>query len=179
MEPITDQHQLLAAMLAMPVASLGQVLDNLRGTILEGVLPTPHRDLSVSEVVNFKEKHRELLRTFRRQVESKALTCAQEPDLELRVRLAREANAELKVQRDEIDRKMKEVRWPTSDGALCAILMGAPAAAGGLATGKPALTATGLVPLVVEAVRRQFGDRGLTDQPAIYAALAMRDFQYV
>jgi hypothetical protein len=70
---------------------------------------------------------------------------------------------------------MAERRWPTAEGMICAVLEGTPGVAGAVASGKPAIAATGAVPLVIDYVKSRF-KQPPGEAPAVYAALAQQAF---
>jgi uncharacterized protein DUF6236 len=176
MEPITDQVAALASLAPDPtVSSVKRVVDEIRPTVLEKVLPAPEAPPPVSELAEFKNEHAELLGPFRRRIESDLRNVALVHDEWARQEMLKEGEQALSEQVQEIQARMNERHWITRLGTLCAIL--APA-----------------VPVVAKATGHDFGDAALeapsfmvglfgirrllrvdddwTKEPLAYAALA-------
>ena len=85
MDPITDTLSSLApfATGAADVEPLALAAE-LRMGVLEAVLPGPDADISVTSLVDFKERHGDQLGRFRRHIESHLLDLATIPDAGVR-----------------------------------------------------------------------------------------------
>jgi hypothetical protein len=176
MEPVTDQAQYFEAVSGVRSLRTSASIDHLRVGVLRDVLPSPSRDIPISDLVQFKEQHGPLLRALRREVERHVLTCAQESDPEIRRRLSRSFSAEMLERAEEVRRRMAERRWPTVQSTVCGLLLGIPSIVGAVATDKPPLAASAAVPLLVEWIRSRWQDAGPGDMPAAYALLANNHF---
>jgi len=176
MEPVTDQAKYFQAVSGVSSLRTSASIDHLRAGVLRDVLPSPSRDVPISDLVRFKERHGPLLRTLRREVEQHVLTCAEESDPEIRRRLSRRFSAEMLERTEEVRRRMAERRWPTVQSTVCGLLLGTPSIATALATHKPALATTAAAPLLVEWIRSPWQDAGPGDIPAAYALLANNHF---
>src|SRR3954452_9352215 len=110
-------------------------------TVLEGLLPAPEGGVSPRELARFKDKHGELLRTFRREIETFALEATTlEP--ELRQRRAELFREDLADQVEEVRGRMKP-HWPrTIFGTLCGVAAAA-VPLGTAVAGRAALAAAG------------------------------------
>jgi hypothetical protein len=175
MEPITDQEVNFEALAGSGSLSTATGLDRLRAATLDQVLPTPISDVPIIELVDFKDKHRELLRELRRETESHVLDCARERDPEIRRRMCGQFSRELADRARETERRMSERRWSIRRGVI-ALIAGGAAAASPIAGGQPEVAvATGAAPLLIDWLRSRFSGTNL-DSAAMYAVLAQRRF---
>jgi len=177
--PITDRAESLAVLTGNSAASdaSGVAVSRLEMTVLEGLLPAPAGGVSPEELARFKEKNGELLRKFRREVESFATdTTVLAPDLrERRAELFRD---ELEDQVSEIGGRMKQRRWPRIVfGTLCGVLAAATPVATA-AAGGAAIAAAGGVPGLASAIYAAFGGEknDWRGNSVAYAALAQEQF---
>jgi hypothetical protein len=178
MTPITDRAEALAVLSrssSVPQAPEAQV-NRLEMTVLEGLLPAPAGGASPGELAAFKDKHGELLRRFRREIETFALDATTlEP--ELRQRRAELFRDELTDQLDEVSARMKP-RWPRIVfGTLCGVVAAAVPVATAVAGGA-ALAAASAAPGLASAVYAAFGGTAEDWQGSsvAYAALAQKHF---
>lgn len=177
MEPVTDQPRYFHEVANPGALGSALELDRIRATILRDVLPSPRGAVDPVKLYKFKDKHRSLLLGFRREVEQAAIDAALHGEAAMRDRAARAAAARFRDQADEIDRMLRERRWPTAAGSLCALLGGLPGVAGGLVTGHPEVAAAAATaPLIAEFVRNRFGNEN-APSATTYAVLARNEFR--
>lgn len=175
MEPITDQRLLLEVAAGFRSFSVETAIDGARSSALSGVLPAPGEWVSAVDLARFKDQHRDELRALRREVEQSALLCAKEADLEVRRRMERDLAERMRERVETVRARMKERRWPTIDGIVCALVEGAPAIVTGVATHSPGIAATGAGPLIVDYLKANGRARD-RDLPATYGVLAQAAF---
>jgi hypothetical protein len=178
MTPISDRAESLAVLTgdASPAPAAQATVSRLEMTVLESLLPAPAGGVSPEEIARFKDKHGELLRKFRRQIETFA-TDATLLAPELRERRAELFRDELSEQVAEIGARMKS-RWPRIIfGTLCGVLAAATPVATAVAGGA-ALTAAGGAPGLAAAVYAAFGGQkdDWRGSSVAYAALAQEQF---
>jgi hypothetical protein len=178
MTPITDRAESLAVLSgdAQALGGSAVAVSSLEMTVLEGLLPAPAGGVSAAELAQFKEEHGDLLRGFRREIESFATDATiLAPDLrQRRAELFRDGLQEHVL---EIGGRMKR-RWPRIIfGTLCGVLAAATPVAGAVAGGATLAAATG-VPGLASAIYAAFG--GTKDDwrgnSVAYAALAQERF---
>lgn len=131
--------------------------------LLGEVLPAPSRPVSVLEIERFKRKHGDQLGRFRRRIETELLRLADINNPELRKRSLRLFKEELSEEIEDLERKMKEWKWPSIIcGRLCSLLSPLPV--------------VGQVTSIISAAYTAFGDGGpgKIDSPLAYAAYARR-----
>lgn len=179
MDPITDEPAFFRLVGGAAETEQAHSLDRMRGALLRHVLPSPAEIIDPGDLAQFKADHSDLLRRLRQHVEAELLDCAREPDEELRDRLLELSGQRLASQVDEVRRRMDEHGWPSAQDGLCAVLQGLPGVAAGFVTGRPAIGATGVIPLVIEIVRSAFPRDSLRDDPVFYAALASDRFNLI
>lgn len=172
--PITDLHSNLDSF--NPQEQPRDPKYRVRQILLEGILPSPAKQLEAGKLIDFKEKYSGLLKEFRKQVEDKVSELAAISEEELMRMRMDDITHSFTESIDEIANRMKEQKnWPDLDfGTLCAI------AGSGLAAWKAVLdqdwkfgvtgAALGLAPAVYSAFRGS--DFNWSDQPLAYAALA-------
>jgi hypothetical protein len=174
MTPITDRAKSLAVLTGSspPAAASKAAVSRLEMTVLEGLLPAPAGGVAPEELARFKEKHRDELRKFRRQIETFAIEATLlEPDL--RARRAELFRDELADQVEEIGARMQH-RWPRIVfGTLCGVLAAAVPVGTAAAGGALLASAVG-VPGLAAAVYSAFdgGKSDWRDNSVAYAALA-------
>jgi hypothetical protein len=178
MTPITDRAESLAVLTGSSPASSapGTDVSRLEMAVLEGLLPAPAGGVSPEELARFKDKHGELLRRFRREIETFAMEAMMlEP--QLRQRRAELFRDELTDQLEEVSARMKP-RWPRIVfGTLCGVAAAAVPVATAVAGGA-ALAAAGAAPGLASAVYAAFGGtkQDWRGSPVAYAALAQNRF---
>jgi hypothetical protein len=179
MAPITDRGQLLSRMgVGRGGLTTLELFDRMRGAVIRDALPAPSDPVSVRDLVAFKERHRELLRSFRRYVERELVECARERDEDLRSMMLVELASEIRDRVAELHAKMSERRWPTVPGLLCAAVSSAPAAFQA-ATGSDAIAAASVATTALAEVMRSALTGPLAaieGSPMAYAALAQQEF---
>jgi hypothetical protein len=178
MTPVTDRAESLAVLASDPAAPHAPAtsVSQLEMTVLEGLLPAPAGGVSPKELAAFKDKHGELLRGFRREIETFALESTK-LDPALRQRRAELFRDELADQLDEIRGRMKP-QWPRIVfGTLCGVVAAAVPFATAVAGGA-AVAAAGATPGLASAVYAAFGGDKADWQgsPVAYAALAQSRF---
>lgn len=178
MTPITDRAESLAVLTGNSVSAGGSgvTVSRLEMTVLEGLLPAPAGGVPPDELARFKEKHGDMLRRFRREVESFATDATVlAPDL-------RQRRAELF--RDEMQERVSEIgahlkrRWPRIVfGTLCGVLAAATPVGTALAGGATVAAVTG-VPGLAAAVYAAFGGEknDWRGNSVAYATLAQAQF---
>jgi hypothetical protein len=171
-EPITDQRRAFAAAAGAGPSELSHDLDRMRAVVLANVLPAPTQPVPPRELAGFKEKHWDLLSTFRLRVEKVILESAEVTDAESQ---RRKLTLEAEQLEDDVARLESFMRrkWPTARGLFCAAVAGGsqaaltldPASAGG--------------PIVNEVVTSLLGPPAgeIARHSVAYAALARREFQ--
>lgn len=178
MTPITDRAESLAVLSGSLPASHAPATEvsTLEMTVLEGLLPAPVGGVSPEELAAFKDKHGELLRRFRREIETFAIdVMTLEPTL--RPRRAELFRDELTEQLEEVSARMKP-RWPRIVfGTLCGVVAAAVPVATAVAGGA-ALAAAGATPGLASAVYSAFGGtaQDWKGSSVAYAALAQKHF---
>jgi hypothetical protein len=178
MTPITDRAESLAVLTGdpWPAAASEAGVSRLEMTVLEALLPAPAGGVSPEELARFKDKHGEMLRKFRREIETFA-TDATLLAPNLRERRAELFRDELSEQLAEIGARMKH-RWPRIIfGTLCGVLAAA-TPVGTAVAGGAALAAASGVPGLAAAVYAAFGGEkdDWRGSSVAYAALAQEQF---
>jgi hypothetical protein len=177
MDPITDRADALSVFSKSPQNILDPItlVDQLRISVLEGVLPAPAGEISVYELANFKDRHSDLLPRFRRRIESFLINAALISDKNLRDYKVRLFRDELIEGRNEIQARMHERKWPRIlFGTVCGLVAAAIPGAEAIATGN-ITSAVKALPGIVTAIYSAFS--GATNQneilrsPLAYAAL--------
>jgi hypothetical protein len=180
MDPITDSLSSLTPFAATstepkPVALAAE----LRMGVLEGVLPGPEEDLSVAALVDFKERHGDHLRRFRRHLENHVLDLATIPDADMRKAKQRLFTDELADELAEVQARMRP-RWSKLVfGTLCSVVGSAIPVGTALATGALPLAGAalpGLMNAVYSAQASVRRSRDIGRHPLAYAALARKRF---
>jgi len=179
MEPITDRTQSLSVYSASfeNISKPIDIFRDLRMRVVQNILPAPTRGIPVLDLVKFKTRHRDLLRQFRRHVESSLIKIAATSDKDLRTEEARLFEEELKEQIDQILTLMRKRHWPQ-------ITLGAMAAAmplvGGIVTIEPSSALLGLPPLAYAIYSAFSGakekQKAILNSPFAYAALAQKRY---
>lgn len=178
MEPITDHTESLSVFSNSPQSILAptSLIDQLRITVLEGVLPAPSVGIPVRELADFKDSYSGLLKQFRRHIESSLIEVALITDKNLRDRKLCLLQDELKEKINEIQARMNEKRWPRIVfGTFCGLLAAAIPGAEAIATGN-IISALKVLPGLITAIYSAFS--GATNQdeilrsPLAYVALA-------
>ncbi len=178
--PTTDQVEYLAAFSSEHngKTALSVLKEQLRATILEGILPAPATGVQVKDLARFKSRYADSLRRFRRQVESYIIDLALIPDADARAQKVDLVKDQLREQIDELRAHMQRARWPRIVfGTLCSLSAAAvPAAA---AVGAANLVeAGGALAGLIAAVYASFSGSGVQSQmmrsPLAYAALAQK-----
>jgi hypothetical protein len=178
LEPVTDEERALAAVAGVD-RPMGRVaLDRMRSVVISRVLPAPTIPIPPGELARFKDEHWESLCSFRLHVEQAILSCAKEPDPDLRDRCVRLAAETLEHEVVEVENKMAEHHWPTGRGMFIAGFGSSLVpAAKFAATGDPWSLGEALAPPVAAVAGALLG-RGPADveSPVAYAALARSAF---
>lgn len=178
MDPITDSADALSVFSKSPQNILGPIalVDQLRTSVLEGVLPAPAGRIPVRELVDFKNRYSNLLSRFRRHIELFLIEVAQIPDKNLRDYKVHLFKDELTEEIEEIRTRMHEIRWPrVLFGTVCGLLASAIPGAEAIATGNitSALKALpGLVTAIYSAFSGAMNQNKILSSPLAYAALA-------
>jgi hypothetical protein len=151
MDPITDNESALVNFTDSPDRDIGAnaLLQRLRLSVLDSILPAPDHDLEPSEIAAFKERHGSELRRFRMEVEGALLEAATLSDDTLRSRSLRLFQDNAKDQVDELVARMNERNWGRLIfGSLAGLVAAAIPAASALATGALPLAAAAIPGLV-------------------------------
>jgi hypothetical protein len=177
MDPITDQTTNLAVLAPTAARTEGlRLADDIRMSVLEAVLPAPSAAIKVNQLADFKQRHGDELRAFRRRVERELTDRSSIADGGLREARMRMIKDELDAEAREIQAQMHIRGWRRIEfGSVCGL--GATAlTAGAAAQGEPVTAAAAGGLLLLKAlyeVRKQFrGGREYLKQPLAYAALA-------
>jgi hypothetical protein len=177
MDPITDQTTNLAVLASSEARTEGlRFADDIRMSVLEAVLPAPSAAIKVNQLADFKQRHGDELRAFRRRVEGELIALASIADSGLREARMRVIKDELDAEAREIQAQMRMRGWQRIEfGSVCGV--GATAlAAGAAAHGEPVIQAAAGGLLLLKAlydVRKQFrGHQQYLKHPLAYAALA-------
>lgn len=177
MDPITDQTTNLAVLASTEARTEGlRLADDIRMSVLEAVLPAPSAAIEVDQLADFKQRHGDELRGFRRRVERELIDLASIADGGLREARMRVIKDELDAEARVIQAQMRVRGWRRIEfGSVCGV--GATAlAAGAAAQGDPVTQAAAGGLLLLKAlyeVRKQFrSDQQYLRQPLAYAALA-------
>jgi hypothetical protein len=180
MEPITDQRQYFSSGGGRGErVDTAALFDQMRGAVLNGILPAPAEGLAPREIARFKDEHWDELGRFRRLVESRLLTCAREPSDELRERMVSELRDDLEDDVADISARLRRHRWTPAVGTLCVALAAAPAVVETAVTGSPFPAASAAAAPLADIVHRALtgGRTKPADEPLAYAALAQQQFQ--
>jgi Family of unknown function (DUF6236) len=175
MDPITDTLASLQPFAPTEAADPLALAAELRMGVLEAVLPGPADDISVADLVSFKERYGDLLSRFRRHIEERLLDVALVPDAGAREAKLGFLKAELEDELGEIQGKMRP-RWPQLVfGTLCSVVGAAIPVGAALATGALPVAGAALPGLMnavytAQAAVRSSGETGR--HPLAYAALA-------
>jgi len=163
--PATDEliHLRRLASLVASEERIERPLHALRLEVLEDVLPSPGRAVSVSEIARFKERHGNQLRKFRRSIEKELTNIAAITDPQLQQRQIELLKEGLVEEVEDIQSKLKST-WPNLlFGKLCAVLGEIPLIGG--------------VPGLMHAIYEAFGssEPADTSSPLAYAAYARKE----
>ncbi len=128
--PVTDDEKYLAQFTrSSPHESATSRIDVLRVQVLDDLLPGPKRGLTVRQVAEFRARHGEQLRNFRRNIEQQLTTIADINDEALRERRLQLLLEEAQDEVDEIQNRMTEAGWGDLIlGKFCAVLAAVPGA---------------------------------------------------
>jgi len=129
--PITDNESNLDVFIKSQsnASSIDKERNILRMEILERVFPAPKHPLTAEEIENFKIKHGDKLRSFRRAVEREILSVAELQDLSHRAERLKLFEEEVEEQVDEIRRVLKESGYEDIIlGKLCPVIGAIPGA---------------------------------------------------
>ncbi len=177
MDPITDSAAHLAAFSAGPGASdtPAALLQEMRASVLEEMLPAPAERVRVSDLAEFRERHGDLLSKFRREIENRLVDLALVQEDWARSKKLDLYKEELKEATLEIQARMHERKWRNVVfGTVCGLIAAAIPGARAAITGD--LTGVGLqVPAFIAAVYRGIAELRPTrdlNSPLAYAALA-------
>jgi Family of unknown function (DUF6236) len=177
MDPITDSAAHLAAFSSAPGASdtPAALLEGMRASVLEEMLPAPAQSVRVSDLAEFRERHGDLLSKFRREIENRLIDLALVQEEWARSKKLALYKEELKETIAEIQARMHERKWRNIVfGTVCGLIAAAIPGARAAVTGD--LTGVGLqVPAFVAAVSRGMTELRPTwnmNSPLAYAALA-------
>lgn len=144
--------------------------------MLESILPAPAGGIPVLELADFKDRHSDLLPRFRRRIESFLIDVALIPDSDLRDYKVRLFRDELIEERNEIQARMHERKWPRIlFGTVCGLVAAAIPGGEAIATGDftSALKALpGLVTAIYSAFSGATNQNEILRSPLAYAALA-------
>jgi hypothetical protein len=178
LDPITDTISSLSPFAPAEAAPDPlAVAAELRLSVLEAVLPGPTREIQISTLVDFKERHGELLGRFRRHIESRLLDLGTIDDPEVRGVRHGILTEELEDELAEVQSRMRP-RWPRLVfGTLCSLVGAAIPVGAALAVGAVPLAAAGLPGLVGAVYSTQQAVRSpdeMRRHPLAYAALAQR-----
>ncbi|MHC1729377.1 MAG: DUF6236 family protein [Syntrophobacteraceae bacterium] len=183
MAPITDRAEHFSVFSSSPqkTASPSEVIDELRVSVLNGILPAPSLPVAARDLAEFKKKHHDLLLAFRRHIESSLTDMAGISDQFLRTRKLKSIEAGLKAAKDEVISKMHERRWPgIVFGTLCGLSAAAIPGARAVATGDM-VSSLAALPGLIGAIYTAF--KGIKEArqrmprtPLAYAALAQDRF---
>lgn len=175
MDPITDTLPSLTPFASAEAADPLALAAELRMGVLEAVLPGPEDDMSVTALVDFKERHGDLLARFRRHIELHLLDLAVIPDAQVREAKRRLLTDELTDELAEVQARMRP-QWPRLVfGTLCNVLGAAIPVGAALATGALPVAGAALPGLMNAVYSAQAAVRssGETQRhPLAYAALA-------
>ena len=175
MDPITDSLASLSPFAPAPVADPLALAAELRMGVLEAVLPGPTDEITVHDLVAFKERHGDLLGRFRRHIETQLLDLAVIPNKQLREARLALVRDELADQLDEVQSRMRP-RWPRLVfGTLCSLVGAAIPFGAAVATGALPVAGAALPGLVGAVYSAQEAIRSPTEtrrHPLAYAALA-------
>jgi hypothetical protein len=130
-DPITDEEGNLYEFLKSQNQSNEtiQEINRFRKEFLKRIFPAPNHPLSAEEIEKFKRKHKNILRTFRREVEKTILEVVYLHDPVLREKRIELFQDEIREQVDEIRTKLNEMGFiDIVFGKLCPIIGALPGA---------------------------------------------------
>jgi len=90
-----------------------------RQVILHSLLPTPDENVSLHQLIRFKERHGHLLPAFRRKIEAHCALIATLPNADDRLALTEDFIGQCRLEIDEIVDAMRPTWQKISFGALC------------------------------------------------------------
>lgn len=183
MAPMTDRADSLSVFSKTPedILNVDSLIDQLRMSVLEDILPGPSQNIPVGELIDFKQTHSDLLGRFRRNIEAFLLDISPVTQENIRRERIRLFKADSRERIDEIHAKMREKRWPRIVlGGICGILAAAIPGILALAKDTP-LLATAAVPGLVSATYAAFSSipdqqKRMLREPLAYAAFAQERF---
>lgn len=180
MEPITDQRSYFrdAEGAGQPVKT-AVLFDQMRGAVLDGVLPSPREKVHPRDLAQFKADHWDALSAFRRLVESRLLECARESQPELRARMVAQVKTDVEEGVAEIAARLRARKWTPAAGTLCVAIAAAPAVIETTVTGNPFPASGAAAAPLAELVRRVLtgGRPKVAGESLAYAALAQQQFR--
>jgi hypothetical protein len=181
MQPITDHLDRLSALEFGRTREVLARRSELRFEILSEILPSPSSPPPPRELARFKGKHGELLRRFRRRVETELTNLAVIEDREMQDDQKSMTIADMKDEIEEISRRLEEQVWGQIELAdlstLAAVSIGGVAAAFGHQYVGEASALFGLLSLGASTSGRHRQRAGsVAGMPLAYAAFARRKF---
>jgi hypothetical protein len=139
-------------------------LNTLRTQILERVFPAPNHSLKAQEIAEFKKRHSDKLRAFRRIVEREILTIAALIDPAQR-------NRRVELFQDEVQELTGEIKSHLHESGVREVVFGKLCSVIGAVPGMHYVF--GLANAIYEAFRK--GDRTVLTSPLAYAAHAQAE----
>ncbi len=147
----------------------------VRTQLLRAILPGPSGIVRVHEVAEFKNRHRDLLKAFRLEIEETIDEIAATPE-RWRVKRIKTAVEHLERDKAQIVAQMNERRWRVGFGTFGAVVAGGVALADAMVSGGTLAMAAGTIGLASTLVDACAGaPREWLSKPLAYAALADRD----
>jgi hypothetical protein len=144
----------------------------IQNTVLDNVLPYPSGNLTIRELVNFKEKHSELLPKFRNLIEQRSYELSLIKEKEYRQKRVQEVIAEINKESFEIQEAMKSKFKNISFGSILPIFGAATTiyeATSHLGILGGVASLAGTLPLALENI-----NDNIDQQPLAYIAHARR-----
>lgn len=170
MTPITDQDDSLSAFgINQPTV---EAVSRMQYKMIEKLLPSPQIGVPVKEIVDFKNENYELLKQFRRHIESEINSLVLIDDEFIRSREFILIQDKLIEDIEEIEKKMKR-KWRR---VIYSIVKGI-----GLGVPVGVAIASGNVPQIIGALYNAWNgsqsiQTRLSEKPMVYAAFARKEF---
>ena len=183
MDPMTDHTDALSVFSKTPqnILNVDSLIDQLRMSIVEKILPSPSQDIPVKELIEFKQSHSAILSRFRRHIEAFLIDLSPITEENKRNERIRLFKVEAMEEMNEIKAKMYEKKWSRIVfGGVCGIIAAAIPGALSIATETP-LLATAALPGLVSATYSAFSGRPdrqkeILSKPLAYATFAQEQF---
>lgn len=117
-KPVTDSEINYPLFNVQSNKKLQPIISKIRPIVLDALLPSPLNSIDPRDILSFKDDHKNLLISFRNNIEEEIINIASNPDPILQEELLATFIAEKKTQIYEIIQVMEERKWDVSFSKL-------------------------------------------------------------